>query len=425
MAASTTADNVTAYRPNVKALLFIFTTTFLGAMGIGLLNPVAPFLVSRYVSDPSQSGLVLGWLTSIYAICQFIAAPALAVLSDRFGRRGILLICLLGSAVGYLVFGIGGALWVLFAGRIIDGITGANFAVTFAYVADITPPQLRGRYFGWIGATAGIGIILGPTIGGLLAKFGYTVPLYAAAVITFGNILYGLLFAPESLPAEKRIEHITIRQLNPLSILFRVFSLRPLRWLLIVIFLYSVPFAVLESNLSLLAKDTLNWDADAIGVLFGLVGLTDIVVQGVLLTWLLKRWGEKRVAISGMGCEVVGYALIALTVFLNKPAPILIGTIVFAIGDGLLGSSINGLLSSAAGERGQGQGQGGSQAIQALARMVGPILGGLLYSAIGHAVPYLGGAGLVLLTAILVNIVVPASRLKIGNAQVRPESEAA
>ena len=406
------AESLPVRRPDRRALIFIFVTTFLGSIGFGLINPVAAFLVARYVSNADNIGLILGWLTSAYAICQFLAAPALGVLSDRFGRRPVLLICLLGSAIGYLVFGIGGALWVLFAGRIIDGITGANFAVTFAYVADVTPPAQRGRYFGLVGVTAGIGSILGPTIGGLLSKLGYEAPLYAAAAITFANIVYGLLFAPESLSPEKRSERIALVKLNPFNILFRVFSIRALRWLLIVTFLYGLPFATLQANVTLFAKDSLNWDADSIGILFTLVGATDILVQGLALPRLLKRYGERRVAVGGLCSEAVGYALIATTVPFHLPAMLLIGTIFFAMGDGLLGPSISGLISGAAGAHGQGQVQGGSQAVQALARIAGPVLGGLVYDSVSHAAPYLTGAAIVLVAALIMSALLSNLHIK-------------
>src|SRR5215212_4794301 len=181
-----------ARRPTPRIMLFLMVMAFLNTIGVGIFLPVLAFIVQEYVRDQNSLAIAVGWLASVYAICQFIAAPGLGALSDRYGRRPILLICLLGSAVGYLLLGIGGALWVLILGRIIDGLTGANFSVVFAYIADVTPTDERGKYFGLVGAISGIAFILGPAIGGLVAKLGISAPLYLAAAVTFANVIFGL-----------------------------------------------------------------------------------------------------------------------------------------------------------------------------------------------------------------------------------------
>ncbi|MNC31596.1 Tetracycline resistance protein, class C [compost metagenome] len=176
-------------------------------------------------------------LTSVYALCVFFAAPVLGALSDKYGRRPLLLVCLLGSAIGYFIFGIGGALWVLFAGRIIEGITGGSISTIFAYFADIIPPQQRTKYFGWVSAVVGAGTIIGPTIGGLLAKFGYSVPMYFGAIITLLNVVYGFFFMPESLEKKNRLKEITFVRLNPFTQLANLLSMKNLRRLLVSAFL--------------------------------------------------------------------------------------------------------------------------------------------------------------------------------------------
>lgn len=407
-----------------KALLFIIVTAFLSSMGIGLIEPVAPFILTRYVSDPNSVGIALGWLISVYAICQFIAAPGLGALSDRFGRRPILLICMFGSAVGYLLFGLGGALWVLFLGRIIDGLTGGNFGVSFAYIADLTPPEQRSKYFGWVGALAGIGFILGPAIGGLTATISLEAPLYLSAALTFANVLFGLFFMPESLPKARRADKVALAQLNPLSILRQVFAIPQLRWLLVAVFLFSLPFAALQANIGLFAKDSLNWDPAAISSLFILVGVTDIVVQGLFLGRLLKRFGEVKVAIGGLCCEIIGYLLVASVAGFHSTVLFYAGVILFAMGDGLLGPSLGGLLSRAASESAQGQVQGGSQAVQSLARIGGPLVGGELYDRFGSAAPYLGSVVGVVLAIGAVVLALPGLRTQAeasetGEASIR------
>jgi MFS transporter, DHA1 family, tetracycline resistance protein len=363
-------------------------------------------LISRYVTDPNQAGIVLGWLTSIYDICQFFAAPALGALSDKYGRRSILLICILGTAIGYLLLGLGGALWVLFLGRIIDGITGADMTVSFAFIADVIPPGQRGKFFGMMGAIMGIGFIVGPAIGGILARFGVEVPFYAAAALAFFNVVYGFFFMPESLSKEKRTQ-LKVAALNPFSALANVLSVPQLRWLLISIFLFTLPFAALSVNISLLAKDNLGWDSAGIGAIFALVGITDIFVQGLLLQVLLTKFGESTVAICGLILEIVGYAFMASVVFVASPILMMVGTIALAMGDGLLGPSINGLLSRTAGADSQGRVQGGNQSVQSLARMAGPFVGGLMYVSMGHASPFLSGIVIALLAIAAIMAALP------------------
>ncbi|MFN8373666.1 MAG: MFS transporter [Anaerolineae bacterium] len=392
----------------LQVLVFIILTGALTSIGFGIITPVAPFLISRYVSDPNQAGIVLGWLTSIFAICQFLSAPALGALSDKYGRRSILLICILGSAIGFLLLGLGGALWVLFLGRIIDGITGANMSVMFAFIADVTPSGQRGRFFGMMGAIMGIGFMVGPAIGGVFAGFGVEVPFYAAAALTLLNVIYGFFFMPESLPKEKR-SALKPAALNPFSALANVLSVPQLRGLLISIFLFTVPFAALSVNISLLAKDNLNWDSAGIGIIFASVGITDIFVQGLLLQVLLNKFGERPVAIGGLVLEIVGYGFMASVVLLASPVLMMLGTIVLAMGDGLLGPSFNGLLSRVAGAESQGLVQGGNQSIQSLARIAGPFLGGLMYANIGHASPFISGIFIVLLAIAAIAASSPAN----------------
>lgn len=388
--------------PEGKAWLFALVTAFLSTMGVGIISPVVPFLVQPYLSDTNTLALVVGLLTSSYAICQFIAAPSLGALSDRYGRRPVLLVCLLGSVAGYLLFGIGGALWLLFLGRIIDGLTGGTISTLFAYVADITPPAQRGQYFGKIGAATGVGFICGPLIGGLAARFGYAMPLYVGAALTLANMIWGYFFMPESLDASRRAQDVSRTQLNPFKQLSSVLALERLRWLLAAVFLHGVPFAVLASNFALLAKDTLSWQPETIGALLFAFGVQDALTQGVFVQRLLPRFGEAKVAMGGMLLEVIGYALIAVSASRASASLLVAGFVVFGFGESSFGPSMGGLISRMVGPREQGRVQGSNQSLQALARMAGPILGGQLYVSVGRASPYVSNALLITLAIVAV-----------------------
>jgi DHA1 family tetracycline resistance protein-like MFS transporter len=374
--------------PRDYGLIILLVTVFLNTMGMTIIGPVVPFLAQRYVADPQQLASAVGWLSSAYAICQFLAAPGLGTLSDRFGRRPILLICLLGSAAGYVLFGLGGALWVLFLGRIVDGVTGGNFSILYAYIADRVPPERRGVFFGRAGAVAGAGFLLGPAIGGLAARWDVTAPAYLAAGITLATLLWALAMLPESLPAERRASSIRAASLNPLAQLRDVLSLPQLRWLLVAGFCYSFPFAGLITTLGVLMIGQLGWSATQVGLSSVLVGVMDMLVQGLLVARLLPRLGEVRLAVAGFVGVLLGYLLISAVALTPSPVLLLAGVALFAGCGGLVEPALGSMLSRAAGPGAQGAVQGGGQAIQSLAMMLGPLWAGWLYTRFGPATPY-------------------------------------
>jgi DHA1 family tetracycline resistance protein-like MFS transporter len=351
--------------------------------------------VQPYTKSPEQQAVVVALLTFAYAVCVFLAAPGLGALSDRYGRKPVLMVCLLGSAVGYLIFGIGGALWVLFAGRIIDGLTGGNISTILAFFADITPKEQRAKYFGWAGAAAGVGFIIGPTLGGLLASLGYAVPMYFGAIITLLNVAYGAMTMPESLSRDHRLAKITLVRLNPLVQLASVFSIQNLRWIFLTIFLLGVPSGALQTFFSQFAKDTFHWEPAIIGMVFSIIGAQDILSQSLLMPRMLVKLKVTRIAIIGMVSEIIAYGFIAASgIFLSFPL-FITGTIIFGFGDSIFGPAVNGIASNAVSSEEQGRLQGNSQSIQALTRIVGPIIGGGLYVSLGHFAPAIMGMILV------------------------------
>jgi len=370
-----------------KALIFGLMSVFLCGIGFTIIAPVVPFLVQPYISNPGDQAIVVTLLTSVYAVCVFFAAPGLGALSDRYGRRPVLLLCLLGSAIGYLVFGIGGALWVLFVGRIIDGITGGTISTIFAYFADIIPPEQSTKYFGWVSAIAGVGTVIGPTLGGLLAKFGYSVPMYFGAIITLLNVVYGFFFMPESLDKNNRLEKITLVRLNPFTQLANILSMKNLKRLLVSAFLLWIPNGSLQAIFSQFTIDTFSFQPALIGLMFSIMGFQDIISQGFIMPKLLIKLSDKQIAILGMVSEIIGYSLIALSALFSFYPLFIVGMFIFGFGDSIFGPSFNGMLSKSVDSSEQGRIQGGSQSIQALARMIGPILGGQIYVSLGHATP--------------------------------------
>ena len=370
-----------------KALLFGLISVFLCGIGFSIITPVVPFLVQPYISNPEEQAIFVTLLTAVYAVCVFFAAPGLGALSDRYGRRPLLLVCLFGSAIGYLVFGIGGALWVLFAGRIIEGITGGSISTIFAYFADITPRDQRTKYFGWVSAVAGVGSALGPALGGLLAKFGYSAPMYFGAVITLLNVVFGILYMPESLDKKNRLKKITFVRLNPFTQLLNVLSINTLTRLLVSGFLLWLPNGSLQAVFSQFTLDTFGWEPVLIGLMFSIMGVQDILSQGFIMPKLLTRLSDAQIAILGMVAEITGYSFIAASALFSFYPLLIAGMFIFGFGDSVFGPSFNGMVSKSVDSSEQGRIQGGSQSIQSLARIIGPILGGQIYVSLGHAAP--------------------------------------
>lgn len=393
-----------------NALIFGLISVFLCGIGFGIISPVVPFLVQPYIANPENQAIVVTLLTSVYAACVFFAAPGLGALSDKYGRRPVLLVCLFGSSVGYLVFGMGGALWILFVGRIIDGITGGTISTIFAYFADIIPQKERTKYFGWVSAVVGVGGVIGPTLGGLLAKFGYAVPMYFGAIITLLNVIYGYFFMPESLDKSNRLKDISFVRLNPFTQLTSILSMKSLKRLLISAFLLWIPNGSLQAVFSQFTMDTFSWKPAVIGLMFSIMGLQDIISQGFIMPKLLRKLDDKQIAILGMASEIIGYGLIAMSALLSFYPLLIVGMFIFAFGDSVFGPSFNGMLSKSVDSSEQGRIQGGSQSIQALARMIGPIIGGQIYVSLGHSAPAFMG---MILIAIAIPVLYKIAAVKI------------
>ncbi|MET1141110.1 MFS transporter [Enterococcus hirae] len=376
---------------NKHALVFGFTSVFLIGLGLTIVNPVIPFMVEQYTKNTQQQATTVTLLSAIYAFSMFLAAPMLGALSDRFGRKIILISSLFGSAIGYYLFGFGGALWILFLGRIIEGLTGGEISAILVYFADLTPIESRTKSFGWISATVGIGTAAGPLIGGFLAQYGPAIPLYVASFLSLSNAVYGYFFMPESLTKRERTRNLSLQQINPFKQLQLVFTFRSVKWLLITGFLIWLPNGSFQAIFAQFSIDTFQLSPIIIGFTFSLIGIMDIFAQLLIMPILLKFWRENQIITMGITSEMIGYSVIILSAFYGSIPCFIIGMVFFGLGDAIFSPSYNGLISTYASKEDQGKIQGASQSIQALARVIGPMIGGQLYANFHHTMPFIIG----------------------------------
>jgi MFS transporter, DHA1 family, tetracycline resistance protein len=260
-------------------LFFIFITVFVDMLGYGIMLPLLPFFVQRQAGDAA----IVGSVGSLYALMQLISGPALGAISDRYGRRPVLLICLFGSSLAFLLLGLANSLPLIYLAIMLDGITGGNLTTAYAYIADVTPPGRRTRGMGLVGAAFGLGLMAGPALGGLLSGFGLGVPAFTAAAIALLNVIFGLFMLPESLPPEKRAAAVPLGGLNFVAQLQGLFKLKRIRLLLATIFTLNLAFSGLQTNFPLFSQARFGWDAGHNGIFYAYVGILAVFVQGALL----------------------------------------------------------------------------------------------------------------------------------------------
>ncbi len=387
--------------------MFVLVTTFLNFLGFSIIIPVIPFLVQKYEGNVGLVALYVGLILSSYAFCQFLAAPVLGMLSDRFGRKPILLISLLGSVIGYIFMGIGGSLAMLFLGRIIDGLTGGNISTVYAYVADITEPKDRGRFFGLLGAVGGLGFMVGPAIGGITGSLHLTAPLFIAAAVTALNTIWGLFVMKESLKEEHRLNKFELSHLNPFGAFSHLLSIKVLKVLFSVTFLYFFAATMFQGNLAVFSKDVLSWGPKDIGLLLFVVGIVDIFSQGFLTAKLMPVLGDVKLVIGGAILNAVGILLVGAQYFFH-PILFTYGVIILLnIGDGLVQPALSSLISRSVEAKKQGRVSGANQSVMAISRVAGPLTAAFLYQ-FHKSLPYLGSSIVVFLALGLFIFFIPA-----------------
>ncbi len=366
-------------------LLFIFITVFVDLLGYGMVIPLLPF----YVTRQSGGAAVAGALGSVYALMQLLSGPVIGALSDAYGRRPVLLVCLLGTACAYLLLGLANSLAVIFLAVMVDGITGGNLTTAQAYIADATAPEERARGLGLVGAAFGLGLMAGPALGGLLSFYGLWAPAFVACVIALSNVLFGLFVLSESLPPERRMAAPAWPKLNSVSQLVGLFRLAPIRVLMVALFTLNLAFAGLQTNFPLYSHTRFGWDAVRNGIFFAYVGVCAVFIQGVLLGRLQPRFGEARLVLSGLALMALGLAGLAVAPRDWTLYPIVA---VVALGTGLSIPSLTSIISRRVSAGEQGRVMGGTQALLSLTMILGPTMAGLSFERVGTSAPYwLGG----------------------------------
>ena len=353
------------------AFFFIFLTVLLDMLALGIIAPVFPRLIIELRGGSETSGaVILGVFGTVWAAMQFVFAPVLGALSDRFGRRPVILLSCLGLGLDYFVMALAPTIGWLFVGRVLSGITSSSFTTAFAYIADVTEPEERAKRFGMLGAAFGIGFILGPAVGGLVSELGLRAPFWAAGAMSLVGAAYGFFVLPESLPPERRAA-FSLRHANPLGSLSFLGARRALLGLAAVAFLYRVAHDVLPTMFVLFSQYRFDWSSRTVGIVLALgVGGSSMIVQAAVVGPVVKRLGESRAVLVGLACGAIANVIYAFApngaVFV---AAILVGSFF-----GLTYASLQGLMSRKAAADEQGRLQGAIGSLMGIAGVIAPFL---------------------------------------------------
>ena len=412
-------------------LVIIFITIFIDLVGFGIVIPVLPLYAERYGASEATIGILL----AIYSAMQFVFAPILGKLSDKVGRRPVLLVSLIGTSIGFLImglapkmplglalFGMAPTLVWLFIARIIDGISGGNISTAQAYIADVTSPEERSKGMGLIGAAFGLGFIFGPAISGLMTHVSAEAPFFFASAMAAANATALYFLLPESLSHEHRAE---ARRRVSVSEIFEHGGGWHLKAIMACYFFATIAFAMLTATYALFANHRFNFDATHTGYMFTYVGVLGAIIQGGLLGRLVKAFGEKNLAVSGTAIFAASVLALPLTTNLTT---LLIASTGIAIGNSLMTPSLNGLASKSVSAAWQGRMLGVMASVASLARIIGPILGGWLLSRDPNESPHYGRSpywtsALIMLVALGVAITIHSQGRVVGTEPIGVEGE--
>ena len=395
-------------------LLSAFLTLLNDRLSESIFLPLLPFLLE----DFSSSGSTVGLLSGTYALSQFTVAPLIGALSDRFGRKPVISCCVMGSVLGMGLFATtltlpwqqvwpgaaaaGVPLTMLFLARVIDGASGGTAATATAVLADITTPENRAKAFGLIGVAFGLGFALGPGLGGLLGDVNRILPAWAATAFALTNLVVVLGLLPETHPVDARKQLPRKRELNPITLLARVFSKPEVRRLSVAFFGFFMTFNGFTTVLVLYLRNNFNWTEGMAGAAFALVGVIAMVVQGGLIGPLVKRFGELRLTLTGLGLLTVGCLLVPMASTETSVPVVYTAVSLLALGTGLVTPCLRALVSRRLGSDGQGSALGGLQGLQSLGTFLGASAAGFSYDQIGPTSPFWFGGVMLVGVALLV-----------------------
>ncbi len=390
-------------------IAFILITTMIDSMGIGLIMPVMPDLIREVAGgDLASAATWGGLLATVFAVMQFLCGPAVGSLSDRFGRRPVLLSALFIMTLDYLVMAVAGTIWLLFVGRVLGGMTAATYATAAAYMADISRPGEKAANFGLISAAFGVGFVLGPLLGGLLGEFGARAPFWAAAALAAANTAFGWFVMPETVTDRIRRPFSWARA-NPLGALFQVGRLPGVGRLLLLFFFYELAFFVFPVVWAYYTRARFGWEPGMVGVSLAAFGLSIAVVQGGMIRLILRTWGERRTVLYGLVFNALAFLAFAVV---HSGALALALTPLTALG-AVVTPALQGMMSRIAPDDAQGELQGVLTSVAAIATILAPLVMTQIFAAFtrqGAAVQMPGAPFLLSAVLMLVCILVFVSR---------------
>jgi DHA1 family tetracycline resistance protein-like MFS transporter len=411
----------TAPGPRRAAFAFVFVTVLLDMFAIGIIIPVLPKLVEDFMGgNTARAALVYGVFGTAWALMQFLFSPMLGSLSDRFGRRPIILLSNFGLGLDYILMALAPSIRWLFVGRVISGITAASVSTAGAYIADVTPPEQRAAKFGLLGAAFGAGFVIGPALGGVLGGISPRLPFWVAAGLSLANGMYGLFVLPESLKREQRMA-FSWRKANPVGALKLLRSHHELWGLAGVTFLSNLAHVALPSVAVLYMSYRYNWDINQVGLLLGGVGVCSVIVQGFMVGRVVKAIGERQTILLGLVAGAVGFTIQAMA---PNGAVYAVGVVVMSLW-GLMGPALQGWMTRLVSPSEQGQLQGANSSLLGISALIGPMLFTYTFSSFiaAHRDWHLPGAPFLLSAILLVSSLAVALRVMSSRLQTAPAAQ--